>query len=190
MRSSAPFLGAPTASKPWRIMRLGRMPRSPSVMRNKPSRSPRGSLKLYRISLDRMAAQSIRRAEQQRNPPKLRRFRYLSNGMFLFKSGLKLSALFIVVGVSLCVSVLAAGLWLSAPVHVAIGPPPNSLPSAEPVQISSASGSLLRGWWLPLPRRGAGAVVLMHGIRANRLSMVRRAERLHSQGYAVLLFDF
>ena len=43
---------------------------------------------------------------------------------------------------------------------------------------------------MPLPQPGQGAVVLMHGVRGNRLSMVRRAETLHAQGYAVLLFDF
>jgi len=35
-----------------------------------------------------------------------------------------------------------------------------------------------------------GTIVLMHGVRANRLSMVRRAEMLHRAGYSVLLFDF
>jgi alpha-beta hydrolase superfamily lysophospholipase len=30
----------------------------------------------------------------------------------------------------------------------------------------------------------------MHGVRANRLSMVRRAEVLHTPGFGVLLFDF
>ena len=63
------------------------------------------------------------------------------------------------------------------------------LPGAETVEIPSASGSLLHGWWAPGLHPGGGAVVLMHGVRANRLSMVRRARALHEHGFAVLLFD-
>jgi len=37
---------------------------------------------------------------------------------------------------------------------------------------------------------GRGAVVLMHGVRANRLSMIDRARFLARAGYTVLLFDF
>jgi len=86
-------------------------------------------------------------------------------------------------------AVLLAGLLLSAPSRAALGPPPDSLSSAEPVGIPSASGSLLQGWWLP-GRRGAGAVVLMHSVHGNRLGMVRRARLLADRGTAVLLFDF
>jgi uncharacterized protein len=35
-----------------------------------------------------------------------------------------------------------------------------------------------------------GAVLLMHGVRANRLEMVERARLLHREGLSVLLFDF
>ncbi len=35
-----------------------------------------------------------------------------------------------------------------------------------------------------------GAIALMHGVRANRLSMLERARFLSHAGYAVLLFDF
>ena len=37
---------------------------------------------------------------------------------------------------------------------------------------------------------GGGTVVLMHGVRGNRLQMVRRARLLHEHGFSVLLFDF
>jgi len=43
---------------------------------------------------------------------------------------------------------------------------------------------------VPGTQHGGGAIVLMHGVRANRLSMVRRAEVLRAHGFAVLLFDF
>jgi fermentation-respiration switch protein FrsA (DUF1100 family) len=92
--------------------------------------------------------------------------------------------------IGLCASVLAVGLWLAWPSPAAIGPPPLGLAGAEPVQIQSASGSVLRGWWLQGSQPGGGAVVLMHGVHANRMSMVRRASILHQHGFAVLLFDF
>src|SRR5262249_48872686 len=88
----------------------------------------------------------------------------------------------------LCFAVIGAGLFLSAPVHVAVGPVPDGL-AAEPVEIASESGAALRGWFVP-GRAGGGARVLMHGVHANRLSMVRRARFLSEAGFAVLLFDF
>jgi uncharacterized protein len=83
---------------------------------------------------------------------------------------------------------LTVGWFLTSPAHVAIGPPPSEL-AAEAVAISSPSGALLRGWFLA-GRAGGGAVVLMHGIRSNRLSMVRRAKLLRDAGVSALLFDF
>lgn len=69
-----------------------------------------------------------------------------------------------------------------------IGPPPSAL-GAVPVSFASRSGSQLRGWFAP-GRRGAGAVLLLHGVHANRLAMLPRARFLHERGYAVLLPDF
>ena len=92
----------------------------------------------------------------------------------------------LLLGVGLCGSVAAVGLALSAPHRSFVGPPPADLAGAETVAIPSASGSLLQGWWLPGEH---GAVVLMHGIRGNRLGMLRRAQILHEHGFSVLLFD-
>lgn len=103
-------------------------------------------------------------------------------------AGLLLLAVF--GGAGLCASVLVVGLHLAAPVHSAVGPPPADLPGAENVQIPSTSGSLLRGWWIPGQQPGGGAVVLMHGVRSNRRTMVQRARVLNEHGFAVLLFDF
>jgi fermentation-respiration switch protein FrsA (DUF1100 family) len=86
------------------------------------------------------------------------------------------------------VAVLGAALFLTHPAHVAVGSPPPEL-WAEAVAIPSPSGTLLRGW-LVTGRAGGGAVVLMHGIRSNRLSMVRRAKLLNDAGFSALLFDF
>ena len=94
----------------------------------------------------------------------------------------------LVAAVGACAGVVAIGLFLSAPSRAVIGPPPSDL-SAEPVAIVSASGATLRGWFVA-GRPGGGAVVLLHRVRANRLSMLRRARLLQAAGFSVLLFDF
>lgn len=83
---------------------------------------------------------------------------------------------------------LYVGHALAAPVPAAIGAPPADL-HAEAVEIPSASGSRLRGWLCSVSG-SRGVVVLMHGVRANRLSMVDRARFLTRAGYSALLFDF
>jgi len=85
------------------------------------------------------------------------------------------------------------GLWVggtiaSAPSPAVIGAPPADLP-VEAVTIPSGSGSRLSGWFVPGAPHG-GAVLLMHGVRANRLEMLDRARLLHREGFAGLLFDF
>jgi uncharacterized protein len=90
--------------------------------------------------------------------------------------------------VILAAGVIAIGLFLSAPARVIVGAGPADLP-VENVSIASGSGATLRGWFVP-GRPGAGAVVLMHGVHGNRLSMLRRARLFHAEGFAVLLFDF
>ena len=89
----------------------------------------------------------------------------------------------------LCGLVLAAGLWLAAPAHAVVGPPPSQLPGFAEVQIPSGSGATLSGWWTAAAQPGAGVVVLMHGVHADRRSMVRRASVLAQHGFGVLLFD-
>jgi fermentation-respiration switch protein FrsA (DUF1100 family) len=88
----------------------------------------------------------------------------------------------------LAVAVVAAGVLLSRPARAVIGLPPPDLHTQE-ILISSASGAQLRGWFID-GRPGGGAIVLMHGVRSNRLSMVRRAQLLNAAGFSVLLFDF
>ena len=83
---------------------------------------------------------------------------------------------------------LYVGHALAAPMPAVIGPPPPDL-QAEPVEIPSPSGSRLRGWLCRVPG-SRGVVILMHGVRANRLSMVERARLFRANGYSVLLFDF
>src|SRR5215831_11706795 len=84
---------------------------------------------------------------------------------------------------------IAVACWaLARPVIARVGTPPSSL-DAEPVAFSSEFGSMIHGWFSSAPSARA-SVLLLPGIRANRLTMVRRAEFLREAGYAVLLIDF
>ena len=82
----------------------------------------------------------------------------------------------------------SAGSILSAPFNQSIGNLPSDV-TGRNVEFESASGATIRGWLIP-GEKGAGAVVLMHGVRASRLSMLKRARFLFRAGYTVLLFDF
>ena len=90
------------------------------------------------------------------------------------------------IGVSV-VGTLGAGEVLSRPVLKAIGPPPADLP-AQTLSLRLPNGDPVVGWTLP-GRPGRGAVLLLHGVRANRRQMVSRARWLHGLGYAVTLVD-
>jgi uncharacterized protein len=90
-------------------------------------------------------------------------------------------------GLALATSLLV-GTLASAPATVSIGPPPADLP-VEAVAIESKSGSRLSGWLIH-GRPHGGAVLLMHGVRANRLDMLGRTRLLHKHGFSILLFDF
>ena len=89
---------------------------------------------------------------------------------------------------ALAVSVIGVGIRLSSAMPAKIGSPPADL-AAEEITIASGSGETLRGWFLS-GRPGRGGVILMHGIRGTRLSMVERARMLHDSGFSILLFDF
>ena len=93
-----------------------------------------------------------------------------------------------VVVVSTATLAWVVGSELIAPAPAAI--PDSALSIAhEAVSFPSGSGSSIHGWYVPAAQQ-VGAVVLMHGVRANRLEMVGRANFLHEAGYSVLLFDF
>jgi len=80
------------------------------------------------------------------------------------------------------------GWQLSRPVPDVIGPPPAEL-QAAPITFDSESGSGIRGW-LSRGTTSRGVVLLLPGIRANRLTMVERALFLRAAGYSTLLIDF
>ncbi len=79
-------------------------------------------------------------------------------------------------------AVLGAGEVLSAPSRTVLGDAPPDL-HATTVHIGTVAG-----WMIP-GRPGAGAVLLLHGVRANRNEMLDRARFLARDGYTVLLID-
>jgi len=82
---------------------------------------------------------------------------------------------------------LAAGEYLTRPVRTAIGALPGGL-NAETVTIPFGEGQLLAGWFLP-GRANEGAVLMLHGVRGNRLQMLARASWLQREGVASLIVD-
>ena len=86
----------------------------------------------------------------------------------------------------LIASWIAAGV-LVAPCPSAIGDPPADL-NATAFTLNSESGSMISGWHTQ-PEHSNGVIVLLHGIRGSRLSMVDRARLLHNHGYATVLID-
>jgi len=82
-------------------------------------------------------------------------------------------------------AIFGAGEYLSAPVRHAAGNPPPEL-FATPVLIPDGKG-YVAGW---VARGvGSGAVLLLHGVRADRRQMLARAQFLNRAGYTVLLID-
>jgi fermentation-respiration switch protein FrsA (DUF1100 family) len=82
---------------------------------------------------------------------------------------------------------LAAGEFLTRPARARFGPPPPGL-SAEAVQIPYGDGQQVSGWFVP-GRTSEGAVLILHGVRSNRLQMLERALWLQREGIASLLID-
>lgn len=76
---------------------------------------------------------------------------------------------------------------LVAPSPCAIGAPPREL-NATTFTVNSDSGSVISGWHTQ-PNSSNGVIVLLHGIRGSRLSMLDRARMLHDAGYATVMID-
>ncbi len=87
--------------------------------------------------------------------------------------------------------VVGASLWvgaaLTAPAPASAGPPPTDL-NALAFEWIDASGNVTRGWNAPV-RDSRGVVVLAHGIRGNRRSMIPRARLLAAHGFSSVLID-
>jgi pimeloyl-ACP methyl ester carboxylesterase len=89
---------------------------------------------------------------------------------------------------SVAAVVSADSCMLAGASPASITPPPAQL-GAETVVFSSGSGSHIHAW-LSRGRVGAGAVLLLHGVGSNRMSMLARATFLHHAGFTVLAPDF
>jgi len=83
--------------------------------------------------------------------------------------------------------VFAVGRFLSAPSRSVIQVPETL--SAEPILFKSDSGAQIHGSWIS-GSPNAPVVILMHGVRADRRALFRRADFFKKRGYSVLLFDF
>ena len=70
-----------------------------------------------------------------------------------------------------------------------VGTIPSNISKIREVSFLSQSGSTIKGWMLEA-KQGKGGVLLLHGVRSNRLQMLNRAKFLQKEGYDVLLFDF
>jgi dipeptidyl aminopeptidase/acylaminoacyl peptidase len=64
---------------------------------------------------------------------------------------------------------------------------PADLPALEDVELRTADGLRLKGWWWP--SRDGAAVVLVHGLGQTRTGLLAEARLLAAAGYGVLLFD-
>ncbi|CAN7394992.1 alpha/beta fold hydrolase [Pseudoduganella sp. LjRoot289] len=104
------------------------------------------------------------------------------------------SIMLVLGGLAASLAVLAAtGEALSWPATHAVGAAPADLGARDvllPLAIPAppAAPRHVAGWFAP-GKAGAGAVLLLHGVRADRRSMLARARFLRQAGYAVLLLD-
>ncbi|HUH83638.1 MAG TPA: alpha/beta fold hydrolase [Stellaceae bacterium] len=88
---------------------------------------------------------------------------------------------------SFIVGVVASGWLLAAPHQRVVGSAPPDL-GADDVVFPSPSGSAIHGWLAP-GEPGRGAVLVLHGIRADRGEMVTRLRLLHAAGFGLLAID-
>ena len=82
----------------------------------------------------------------------------------------------------------AASCAFTRPARSSVGLAPAAL-AAETTTFPSASGSVIHAWFSEGRPRG-GAVLLLHGVGADRRVMLDRARFLHAAGYTVLVPDF
>ena len=100
----------------------------------------------------------------------------------------KASFLLALIAILGLVGVWIAGALLISPAQGIVGVPPADLP-VEAVVFPDTAGRPIHGWFVT-GIKGQGAVLLLHGVRADRRSMINRGRFLHMAGYAVLLIDF
>jgi len=82
--------------------------------------------------------------------------------------------------------VLVAGEILSRPAKRVVGPAPADL-GAVSIRLPVTASDSVSGWFAR--GTGAGAVLLLHGVRSDRRQMLARGRFLRAEGYTVLLID-
>ncbi len=100
---------------------------------------------------------------------------------------LLLAAVLVAALLSVLTACVVAVRGMARPAPAVVGPPPAGL-GAETVSVPSATGHALAGWFVA-GRPGRGAVLLLHGIRADRRVLASRMAMLARHGMAVLAID-
>jgi len=85
-------------------------------------------------------------------------------------------------------AIVGVGEVLSAPARAVIGAAPADLHAID-VAIPTQDAAVQVQGWLVRNQPGHGAVLLLHGVRGNRIDMLGRARFLARAGYTVLLGD-
>jgi hypothetical protein len=81
---------------------------------------------------------------------------------------------------------IIAGELVAAKSQV-IGAYPNDFP-CQTISLASESGSIIEGWHITA-KKSKGVIVLLHGIRGSRLSMIEQARLLYNEYYSILMID-
>jgi len=81
----------------------------------------------------------------------------------------------------------AAGELLSRPANRTVGAAPPALGTKD-VSLDLPGGGTVAGWFVQ-GAPGRGAILLLHGLRADRRQMLARAQLFKDLGYSVLLID-
>lgn len=97
------------------------------------------------------------------------------------------AALLLFCALAAATAVVWAGHVLTRAVRAETGIPPPAL-AASRLAFPSPSGALLSAWFIQGEPR-AGAVLLLHSVRADKRSMVGRARFLKALGFSVLMVD-
>ncbi|MEO9874874.1 MAG: alpha/beta fold hydrolase [Anderseniella sp.] len=88
---------------------------------------------------------------------------------------------------AIVIALLLAGWIATAPANRSVGVVPDDMPVVA-VEFHDRNSRLVRGWMIT-GNADRGAVVLLHGIRSDRRSMLGRARLLFANGYSVLAID-
>ncbi|KAA3665240.1 MAG: alpha/beta fold hydrolase [Chloroflexi bacterium] len=99
---------------------------------------------------------------------------------------------FYVVGTAVFLYLASVGLWIDKQVRRSEAPICCATPTDfgipyEAVQMISADGTALSGWYLP--SQNGASVILLHGYDGHRALMLPQAAALAEAGYGVLLYD-